>query len=108
MKLDSLNALWGAILDRVDLDVVNHVLVLAIRISSSSGNSVHTLECSGLLELRFFSAIPSPWAYAEITEIHAHGTPSGAQQIEIVLWSEKAGLVIIAETITLDGERVAG
>lgn len=108
MKPSRLDALWGAILDRIDLDVVRQVLVLTIRVSSASGETIHTVECSGLMELRFFSSIPGPWEYAEITEIHANVTPSGACQIEIVLWSEEAGLVAIAETIAFDGEKVAG
>jgi len=108
MKPSQLDALWGAMLDRADLDVVRQVLVLTIRVTSSAGNTVHTLECSGLLELRFFNSIPSPWEYAEVTEIHASATPSGAHQIDIVLWSEEAGLVVIAETIRLDGDHIVG
>lgn len=107
MKPGMLDALWGATLDRIDLDVVRQVLILTIRARSSSGDRFYTLDCSGLLELRFFSSIPGPWDYAEVTEIHAHVTPSGAHQIEIVLWSEEAGLVAVAETITLDGHHIA-
>lgn len=107
MKPGPLDALWGATLDRIDLDVVHQVLTMTIRASRSSGDTVYTLDCSGLLELRFFSSIPGPWDYAEVTEIHADVTPSGPHQIEIVLWSEDAGLVAVAQTITLDGHPIA-
>ena len=44
----------------------------------------------------------------EITEIHANAAPTGATQIEIVLWSEESGLVAIAGSVTLDGHRIEG
>jgi hypothetical protein len=108
MKPGPLDDLWGATLDRIDLDAVHQVLTLTIRATSSSGDTVYTLDCSGLLELRFFSSIPGPWDYAEVTEIHVDATPSGAHQLEIVLWSEDAGLMAVAQTITLDGHPIRG
>ena len=108
MKSGHFDALWGAILDRVDLDVTRQVLILMVRTGGFSGDTVHTLDCSGLREFRFSNAILGPWEYAEITEIRASITSSGAQKIEIVLWSEDAGLEIHAETITLNGERIEG
>jgi hypothetical protein len=106
VKPSQLDALWGATLHRTDLDILHQALVLTIGVSSSSGDTAHILQCAGLLELRYFSSIPGPWEYAEVTEIHTSTTPSGAHQIEIVLWSEDAGLVVIADTITLDGEDI--
>jgi hypothetical protein len=106
MQPGHLEALWGAIVDRADWDVTGHFLAMTILVSSPVGQTVRTLECSGVGELRFFSSIPRPWEYAEITEIHARTTPAGAHQIEFVLWSEDAGLVVTAETITLDGEHI--
>lgn len=102
MNASPLDFLWGTILERVDLDVVRHVLLLTIRVSSASGDTVHTLKCTDLSELRFFSSIPRPWEYAEVTEIHSNVTASGAIQIEILLWSEEAGLVALADSVTLD------
>jgi len=107
MQPGHLDALWGATLDRADWDVPRHFLAITILVSSPAGKTVRTLECSGIGELRFFSSVPREWEHTEITEIHASTTPAGAHQIEFVLWSEDAGLVVTAETITLDGEPIA-
>jgi hypothetical protein len=106
MKSAPLDCLWGAILDHVDLDVVHHVLVLTLRVIDSSKEMVHTLECKNLSDLRFFSAIPAPWKYAEVTEVYANVDEAGRTHVDIVLWSEDAGLVAVADSVELDGERI--
>lgn len=107
MKASQLDALWGSVLDHVDLDIIRQVLFLTIRVSSSSGDTVHTLKCADLSQFRFFSSIPRPWEYAEVTEIHTNVTATGAIQIEIILWSEEAGLVAVADSVTLDDQPLA-
>jgi hypothetical protein len=106
MKSSPLNMLWGATLCRVDLDMVQQALVLTICVTGSSGNTLHSLECKGISELRFFSSIPGPWEYAEVTEIHSNTTVAGLTQLEIVLWSEDAGLTVVGDSVVLDGQKV--
>lgn len=106
MTSNPLHILWGAILDHVVLDVTNQVLGLTMRVDSSSGQSVHTLECRNLSELRFFNSIPGPWKYSEVTQINSNVNSAGATQLEIILWSEDAGLVAVADSVILDGQEI--
>ncbi len=102
--MSRLDSLWGSILDDLSFDVVQHVVTLVLRVSSASGETRHQLEVRGLTELRFFSAIPTPWRYAEVTEIHASKVGDGQVKLEMVLWSEDASLSISGDALSLDGE----
>lgn len=101
-----LDALWGAILDHVDIDITSRLLVISCHVTAGSQAIHHRLEFRALSEFRFFNSIPGQWKYAELTEIHANRTSSGYTHVEIVLWSEDAGLVAIADSVELDGEPV--
>jgi uncharacterized protein RhaS with RHS repeats len=55
---------------------------------------------------RWFSEIPGPWSYAELTEIHVSRSSDSEILLEIILWSEDAGLSITAKSARLDGEEM--
>jgi len=102
--MTALDALWGSILDEVSIDVVQQTASLAIRVPSASGpDTHHRLEFLGLTDVRFHNEIPSPWEYAELTEIRSRRTPEGRLMAELLLWSEEATLVFEADTAVLDG-----
>jgi hypothetical protein len=54
-------------------------------------------------DLRWFSDIPGSWDYAEITQISASILPEGKIHVEVMLWSEDAGISITAEHVLFDG-----
>ena len=102
----SLDALWGAALEKFDLDIASQTLTIHCRLEVDSQITHHILQFREVAEVRFFNSISGPWNYAELTEIHVNETPSGGVQAEIILWSESAGLVAIASSVELDGESV--
>jgi hypothetical protein len=48
------------------------------------------------------STIPGPWSYAELSEIHVSKFGFDGILLEIMLWSEDAGLSIAARSARLD------
>lgn len=99
---DPLNSLWGAIIDEINIDIAAQALTISCHITEGTRSFGHRIECKSLTEFRFFSAIPGQWKYAELTEIHMNETPSGETQLEVVIWSEDAGLTIKAGVVQLD------
>lgn len=98
------NALWGGILNSFAFNPVNQECVLEISIVDHSGTTAHALRCTGVTEMRFFSDIPGPWSYAEVTEVAAaFDEATRCWRIEFMLWSEDAGLVLRCTHVSLDG-----
>lgn len=98
------DALWGGNLKRCAFDPVSHECVLEITVEEHSGITTHVLLCADVTELRFFSDIPSPWNYAEVTEVEAaFDEITRCWRMEFMLWSEGAGLVLRCAEISLDG-----
>lgn len=102
----SLDRLWGSTLERLEMDICSQGVALTARVTSAASSTEHRLEFHQVSDVRFFSEIPGPWDYAEITEVHVNGTASGGITAEIMLWSEDAGLVITAASVTCDGQSV--
>lgn len=98
------DALWGGSLTGFDFDPVSHDCVLEITVEEQSGITTHVLLCAAVAELRFYSNIPSPWSYAEVTEVEAaFDEIMRCWRMEFMLWSEGAGLVLRCAQISLDG-----
>ena len=102
-----LDALWGGILDAVSLDIVHQTITFVVRVPHAEHESTHRLEVRGTRELRFFNAIPGPWIYAELTEIHAELLPTRGLLIRMMIWSEGASIVVEADAATLDDAELA-
>jgi hypothetical protein len=100
--------LWGGILDSVSIDVLQHRISIKLHVEHKSAQSPesHVLIIDEVADFRWFSAIPRPWDYAEITEFHARDDPSGDVVIDIMLWSEDAGITVRAKSAWLDGVQV--
>lgn len=86
--------LWGGQLSALTFDPVTHRLLLEVTVLDAGTTSVFDVAFRGVTNLRFSNAIPLPWAYAEVTEVHASRVSTGAWTVEIVLWSEDAELVV--------------
>lgn len=98
------HALWGGILKSFAFNPVDHECVLEISVVEHSGTTTHMMLCAGVTELRFYSNIPSPWSYAEVTEVAAaFDETAGCWHVEFMLWCEDAGLVLRCTQISLDG-----
>lgn len=98
------NALWGGILNSFAFNPVDHECVLEISVIEHSGTTTYVLLCAGVTDMRFYSDIPSPWTYAEVTEVAAaFDETARCWRIEFMLWSEDAGLVLHCAQISLNG-----
>jgi hypothetical protein len=91
-------ALWGGILDGVDLDLVNGTAVLRTHVINGGVEASTTIACEGIRAVAFGTDTPWPWAYAEITEVWA-GPVEGGVRIAMTLWSEPTALTITANRI---------
>lgn len=94
--------LWGGQLTGVQFDPVRHECQLAVTATVSGQRSRFVVSCRGVLELRFHNTIPEPWTYAEVTEVH-HGVDeaTGQELLEVLLWSEDAGLSIRCASVDI-------
>ncbi len=104
---DPLSSLWGAIIDEISIDITAQALTITCHVTAETRSLHHKLECKSLSEFRFFSAIPGQWNYAELTEIHMNRTSSDEIQLEVVIWSEDAGLTVKAGVVQLDDRPLA-
>ena len=102
----ALDELWGAVLDQLDVDLTSQTVVLTARVTGGPGPVVHRLELRDVSQFRFHSSVPGPWDYAEITEAQVGRTNSGRLSVEFVLWSEDAGISVIAASAIFDGTPV--
>jgi hypothetical protein len=85
--------LWGGQLTSVEFDPVEHVCVLKVTTNYGGQAAYYILTLKGVVDFRFHSSIPDPWTYAELTELHLEADKqSGLQTVELLLWSEDAGL----------------
>jgi hypothetical protein len=98
--------LWAATLDSVSIDLLQHSVVMHLHVTNSSRSpevQYHIFELQGVHDFHWFSSIPAPWNYAEVTEIHVRPAGAAGFVVDMMLWSEDAGLVIEAESVLLDG-----
>ncbi len=90
----TLDDLWGGQLTSVYLDPIGHKCCLEVKVVDGKINS-YRIECEAVADLRFYNAIPLPWSYADVTEVHMNvDGHSGHNVLEFILWSEDAGIVI--------------
>lgn len=75
------------------LGAVAHVL---------AGTTHFLITCTSVSDFSFRSTIPEQWTYADVTEVYI--TPdeaTGRQHLEIMLWSEDAGIDIRCRSIEI-------
>jgi hypothetical protein len=87
--------LWGSRLTDVRFDPVSHACTLDAVADDPAGPVTYRITCLSVTELSFSSTIPEPWTYAEVMEAYiTHDEAAGQQLLEIMLWSEQAGIDI--------------
>ena len=99
-----LDALWGATLDGLDIDIVAHTVEMRLVALTESVETRHRLIFDSVTEFRFHNSIPDPWNHAEVTEVHAVRLSNARIRMEMVLWSEDAGLALEAGSVAMDGQ----
>jgi hypothetical protein len=96
--------LWGGILDSLSLDVVTQTLGLSVSVTHGDRSCRHEIRLKDVYEFRFVNAIPGPWDYAEVTELHfARDLSSDLWRFDIMLWSEDASITGRCGSVTVDG-----
>lgn len=97
--------LWGSTLVEFSFDVVRHECIMRFELLDSGERSNHVLTFEAVTELRFYSNIPLPWTYAEVTEVDAEfDSTVSSWRIELMLWSESAGIALRCGGLSLNGE----
>lgn len=84
--------LWGATLNDVRLDPVAHVVRLSMTTVDNGDKRDHEVVMTGVSALEFFTAIPEPWEYAEVTELRVEPDGKGQFSLRMMLWTEEASL----------------
>jgi hypothetical protein len=83
------DALWGGTLSSLALDPVTWRLAAEVEVTSGTVSRHYTVVLEEVRELRANRALPLPWSYAELTEIHVAPALDGLA-VELVLWGEDA------------------
>jgi hypothetical protein len=98
------DSLWGGLLTAINFDPVSHDCQLHVEIIVDGMRSIRVMVCRGVTEFHFQNQIPNPWTYAEVTEVKADFDPrSDTWFLEMMLWSEDAGLTLRCVRIDMDG-----
>ena len=94
------DALCGGQLTSVGFDPVTHSCELRVGVTTDGASVEYAIRCDGVAALHFDSTIAEPWDYAEVTDAElATDATSGLTTLELVLWSEDAGLTVTARSI---------
>jgi hypothetical protein len=88
----STDELWGGQLRTVTFDPTSHDCLLEIETLTNGRLAKYRLEPRHVTDLRFRNAIPEPWTYAEVTEIHSSREADGSWTLRLLLGSEDAEL----------------
>jgi hypothetical protein len=97
------DSLWGGLLTAIRFDPVGHECRLRVETVLDGVCSIHVVVCHGVTEFRFHNEISESWTYAEVTEANADFDPrSGTWLLELMLWSEEAGLTLRCVKIDVD------
>ena len=97
---NDLDDLWGASLTDVHLDPVGPRVTLSLRVLDAGRETLHRLVLFDVTDIRFRNAIPGRWEYADVTEIRSKPIGGGRSVLEMMLWSEDAGLTIEFGSLT--------
>jgi hypothetical protein len=81
------DVLWGGTLSSLALDPVAWELSAEVEVISGNVSRHYTVVLDEVRELRASRAIPLPWSYAELTEVHVAPAPDGLA-VEFVLWAD--------------------
>jgi hypothetical protein len=101
--------LWGGTLENVEIDLLRQKVTLQVYVPNSTATpaeSRHRIEIDDVSDFRWFSTIPGPWSYAELSEIHVSKFGFDGILLEIMLWSEDAGISIAAKSARLDDKEM--
>jgi hypothetical protein len=95
MQPVNINALWGATLEAVEVDLKRQAVVLKISVVNDSVTTRWTVESTDVTRIEFVRGTPAPWTYAEIT---AASIEADGRRLDLVLWDEVNTLSIEAAT----------
>lgn len=99
--------LWGGTLTELTFNPAQGQCALRIEVVDAGSTSSHTVRCEDISEFGFFSSIPQPWTYAEVTQIALTFDDTGSYWLlDVMLWSEDAGLVLRCTDVFLDDRRL--
>jgi hypothetical protein len=99
----SIDGLWAALVDDVDLDFINGEATLRLHAIDDGRQTDYVLSCRGVTAFDLKRRDPDSWDIAEVTEAWIEPTPTGVELLR-VFWDEDfATLRVTAAEVMLDG-----
>jgi hypothetical protein len=96
--------LWGTALESIEFDIEQLSITAVIKRLANGEETSHRLEFRDVADWHFFNSIPTPWTYAELTEVYENTSHADGRHIELTLWDEAAQIIVQAKSVILDGQ----
>lgn len=93
--------LWGGSLVSVSFDPVAWTLRFAVEVLLGEEHRRYELVLDGVTQWHSSRAVPLPWNYAEVTEVHVS---EGADEVlvEMVLWADDTSISARCASMRVD------
>ena len=100
---DLLDPLWASTLDRIDLDLPRHSVVIEAHAVDQGTTTRYQLECAGMTDFYYANEDfnVEPWAYASIEEAELTEMSDGRVQVRLELWIPEWTLTVTATDVQL-------
>jgi hypothetical protein len=82
------DVLWGGVSTSLTLDPIAWRLSADVKVTSGEVSRQYTVVLDEVRELRASRAVPLPWQYAELSEVHVSSTATDGLAVEFVLWGD--------------------
>lgn len=82
------DVLWGGVLTSLALDPTSWRLSASVEVTSGGLSRQYTVVLDEVRELQASRAVPLPWQYAELSEVHVSSTATEGLAVEFVLWGD--------------------
>lgn len=97
----NLDPLWASELLSIEVDVRRLWAALSFRAIDDAKTELSRLECDGVRDFRWFSAVPGPWRQCPVEEAEAEETAEGRVRVRLEFWDTGSGITIEADAVTL-------
>jgi hypothetical protein len=100
---DLLDPLWASTLDRIEIDLPRHSLVIEAHALDKGTTSHYRLECSGITDFHYANEDLNvePWDYTEISEAELAKSADDRLQVRLELWAPDNEVWITAADVQL-------
>ena len=100
--MSDLDFLWGGVIKQLDLDLAAHTVLISLETLTAGVAAEYQLSFAGVTLFTSADEGSDSWDYVELTEIRTSAMPNGQVIAEMVLWSEPAGIRVIADALSVE------